>query len=123
MTIGQRIKQLRENYNISQTDLAKSINITKQNLYKYETGIITNIPSDKIELIAKFFDVNPAYIMGWEKNQEQTKPGIDITTQQALDLYLQLDSDDRAEIRGEMKQMLKSEKYFEKDILSKKKMA
>lgn len=30
---------------------------------------------------------------------------------EAFDLYLQLDSDDQGEIRGEMKHMLKSEKY------------
>ena len=31
--------------------------------------------------------------------------------QEVLALYLQLDIEDRAEIRGEMKHMLKSEKY------------
>lgn len=69
MTIGERIKALRESNKMTQTDLAERIGTTKQNLYKYENGIITNIPSDKIEQIAKLFDVSPAYIMGWtEKN-------------------------------------------------------
>lgn len=39
------------------------------------------------------------------------KPKYDDNTQLAFDMYLQLDSIDRAEIRGEMKNMLKSEKY------------
>lgn len=39
------------------------------------------------------------------------KPKYDENTQLAFDMYLQLDSEDRAEIRGTMKQMLKSEKY------------
>lgn len=65
MTIGERIKQLREEKSITQTELAVIAKTTKQNIYKYENGIITNIPSDKIELIAKYFKVSPSYIMGW----------------------------------------------------------
>ena len=44
MTVGERIKKIRENLNISQTDLAKGVNISKQTLYKYETNVVTNIP-------------------------------------------------------------------------------
>lgn len=66
MTKGDRIKKLREDNNVSQTDLAEKIGISKQNLYKYENNIITNIPSDKVELIANYFGVSPAYIMGWD---------------------------------------------------------
>jgi repressor LexA len=69
MTIGERIKALRESYKMTQTDLAERIGTTKQNVYKYENGIITNIPSDKIEQIAKLFDVSPAYIMGWTEKK------------------------------------------------------
>lgn len=68
MEIGEKIKFLRENLGISQTDLAKKIGISKQTLYKYEKGIITNIPSNNIEAIAKACDVTPAHIMGWTQN-------------------------------------------------------
>lgn len=66
MTIGERIKQLRVEAKMPQTELAKRIQTTKQNLYKYENGIITNIPTDKIAEIAEIFHVSPAYIMGWD---------------------------------------------------------
>lgn len=66
MELGDRIRHLREKNGMSQVDLANSIGISKQTMYKYENGIITNIPSDKIELISKIFDVSPAYIMGWD---------------------------------------------------------
>lgn len=68
MTKGDRIKQLREQKDISQTELAERVGTTKQNIYKYETGVITNIPSDKIEAIAQYFNVSPSYIMGWESD-------------------------------------------------------
>lgn len=66
MTKGQRIKSKREELNISQTDFAKKINVSKQTLYKYENDIVTNIPSDKLEKIASVLGVDPAYLMGWE---------------------------------------------------------
>ena len=52
MTVGERIRQTREEKRISQTELAEAIQTTKQNIYKYENNIISNIPSDKIEAIA-----------------------------------------------------------------------
>lgn len=64
--VGKRIKQAREAAGISQTDLAKRVGISKQTLYKYETEIVTNIPSDKIEAISKIVRVTPAFLMGWE---------------------------------------------------------
>lgn len=60
------IKREREKAGISQTDFAKMIKVTKQTLYKYEQGIITNIPSNKIEEIANALGLSPAYLMGWD---------------------------------------------------------
>ena len=66
MTKGERIKLLREQKGLTQTELAVIAKTTKQNIYKYETGLVTNIPSDKLVLIAEALDSSPAYIMGWE---------------------------------------------------------
>lgn len=66
MGVGDRIKNLREEHGFTQTDFANSIGVSKQTLYKYENNIITNIPSDKIEAIAKRFCISPGYLMGWE---------------------------------------------------------
>ena len=43
MTVGERIKALRESLGISQVDFAAKINVSKQTLYKYENNLITNI--------------------------------------------------------------------------------
>lgn len=63
---GERIRQLREALNMSQTELAAKIDVSKQTLYKYENNIVTNIPSDKIEAIAKALNTTPAHIMAWD---------------------------------------------------------
>lgn len=70
MTKGERIRHKRESLRISQTDLAKNVGISKQTLYKYENDIITNIPSDVIELLAARLNCSPAYIMGWNDQKE-----------------------------------------------------
>lgn len=66
MTIGDRIKQCREALSITQTALADIVGTTKQNIYKYENGIITNIPSDRVKAIAAALNTTPTYLMGWE---------------------------------------------------------
>lgn len=72
MTIGQRIRFCREQKKITQTELAERIGTTKQNIYKYENGIITNIPSDKIQSMANVLGVTPAYLMGWTDDTIKT---------------------------------------------------
>ena len=92
MTIGERIKHYREGLGLTQTELATSIGVSKQTLYKYENNLVTNIPSDKIELLAKKLNVSPATIMGWEKTDNQsteldsTKCCSDEGTKRRIDL-------------------------------------
>ena len=76
MSIGKRIKELRSKTGMSQVDFADVINVSKQTLYKYENDIITNIPSDKIEAIAKLCKVSPAYLMGWSDDYTSLAPNI-----------------------------------------------
>jgi repressor LexA len=92
MTVADRIKQRRESLSISQTALADMVNITKQQMYKYEKGIITNIPSDKIESIAKALNTTPAYLMGWSDTITPTTsdftPTVQCETPDECDLVL-----------------------------------
>ena len=69
MSKGLRIKTLRETKGITQEELAKLLDTTKQTISKYEKGIVTNIPSDKIELLSKILGTTPAYILGWDSEE------------------------------------------------------
>ena len=62
---GQRIRKERVLLGLRQTDLASLAGISKQTLYKYENGVVTNIPSDVIEKLAEALGTTPAYLMGW----------------------------------------------------------
>ena len=67
MEKGERIRSRRDALGMTQTELADALSTTKQNIYKYENGIISNIPSDKIEAMAEILKTTPAYLMGWEE--------------------------------------------------------
>lgn len=76
MTIGSRIKKSRENKRITQEELGELCGTTKQTIFKYENGVVTNIPFDRLERIAECLDVSPSYLMGWEKKPEPPAPNL-----------------------------------------------
>jgi len=84
MALGDRIKKSREKNKMTQDELAKYIDSTKQTIYKYENNIITNIPSDKVEGIAKALRVSPAYLMGWEIETLTNQHDMDEWTEDEL---------------------------------------
>ena len=89
MTKGEHIKLLREKANMTQEELAKLLNTTKQTIYKYEQSVVTNIPSDRVERIAEVLNSTPAYIMGWESDKPETSKKIDAAT----DVLIRMETD------------------------------
>lgn len=65
MAIGDRIQLHRNRCRMTRDELAKRLNTTPQNIYKYEKGIITNIPLSRIEQMAEIFDIPPERLTGW----------------------------------------------------------
>lgn len=63
--IGAKIRAARLRKRMTQEDLARAIDTTKQNIYKYENGVITNIPIDRIEAIAAVLSMKPSDLVGW----------------------------------------------------------
>lgn len=76
MSIGQRLKSRREELNLTQGYVAKKVGVAIQTIYKYENEIVTNIPLDRLELLASALRVSPAYLMGWEDNADYEKYGL-----------------------------------------------
>lgn len=127
--IGNRIKQLRIERDMSQDELAKRCGYTSRStINKIELGI-NDVPQSKIKSIAQALGVSVSEILCWDEMDENhdTKhiqfelEKVELeeliskhygdSTREAVALYSQLDSDDKGEIRGEMKQMLKADKY------------
>ena len=54
---------------MTQYDLAARVKTTPQNIYKYEKGIVTNIPLENIKRIAEIFGISPVTLVGWEEEE------------------------------------------------------
>ncbi len=58
-----RLKELREDLGLSVKDMARDTGVSQNTIHLYERG---GYPSIKqIEMIAKTYDVNPAWLVGW----------------------------------------------------------
>jgi repressor LexA len=76
MKIGERIRAERRRLKMSQDEVAVALETTKQAIYKYEKGIVENIPPEKVERMATLFGVTPAYLIGWsEEKDDETENG------------------------------------------------
>ena len=128
--IGNRIKQLRTEKDMSQDELAKRSGYgSRSTINKIELGI-NDVPQLKIKAIAEALGVSVGTLLCWDEFDEKhdtkkIQKEVNLIerieqqhgkiTREAFEMYIQLDSDDQGEIRGEMKQMLKAEKYSAKD--------
>lgn len=66
--IYNRIRDLREDHDLKQKDLAKILCCTQQAYSNYELGL-RDIPSDILIKLAEFYSTNIDYIMGLTKNK------------------------------------------------------
>ena len=63
--IGERIRELRQEFKLTQADLAQKIGISQAGIAKWETG--DRDPStDCVILLSKFFDVTTDFLLGVE---------------------------------------------------------
>ena len=79
MKLGDKIRVAREAANLTQEELGKKCGTTKQTIYKYEIGKVTNIPLDRLEMIADAVGVTSASLLGWEepeKNEPTVSDGL-----------------------------------------------
>lgn len=100
MSKGDIIRRLRESKGMTLDEVGSFVGVSKQTIYKYETGIITNIPSDKIEKIARILGVEEAVIMGWDKKDVvksipllgRIAAGVPITALENVEDWFELDN-------------------------------
>lgn len=64
LSIGKRIKQSREDIEITRKELAKRIQVSASTITRYEQGTIQKIKMPIINSIANALSVNPMWIIG-----------------------------------------------------------
>lgn len=71
-----RLKELREDLDLSVSDVSNDTGISKSSIRLYEKG---GSPSIKqIEVIARTYDVPPAWLIGWIDKREKKMPLIKV---------------------------------------------
>jgi transcriptional regulator with XRE-family HTH domain len=78
MTIGQRIKQRREQLGLTQEELAKRVGYaSRSSINKIELS--RDLPLNKVAKMATALDTSPSFLMGWVDNPDpaylETKTG------------------------------------------------
>lgn len=63
MSIGENILRARLAAGLTQRDLAAKLNISFQAIQKYEKGIVTNIPIERIQQLADVLNVSPLELL------------------------------------------------------------
>ncbi len=68
MNMGEKIKSLRLEKDMTLEELGNKVGVGKSTVRKWETGMIANMKRDKILKVAEALDTSPAYLMGWDNN-------------------------------------------------------
>jgi transcriptional regulator with XRE-family HTH domain len=84
MTIGQKIKQRREELGWSQRDLAARMDYAHSTVGRIETGKI-DVPQSRIVKFAEVLGVSISYLMDWEEVQKNNDALADIVVRLRTD--------------------------------------
>jgi transcriptional regulator with XRE-family HTH domain len=97
MTFGERLKQLREENHLSLDAVAKGVGLTRATIHRYENGVITNVPLDTIQQLARFFGVSKPYMVGWSDDRYKGTGDVVVIpdTETFTKAYTVMDEDDR----------------------------
>ena len=68
--ISENLRKLRKERGMSLEVLSEIVGTSRQTIHRYETGVISNIPHDKVEALARALGTTPAKLMGWEEDGE-----------------------------------------------------
>ena len=81
MSVGEKIKFLRESMNLTQTELGDRLGVKKNAVSKWECGRVEDIPTSKIKAMANLFGVKASYLI---EDEEPVKEVSDDDIQFAL---------------------------------------
>lgn len=72
-----RLKELRKEKGLTQTDLAELVEVTKVTIHNWETGV-SSIKSDRLKKLCEIFDVDATYLLGYSsvKNEADIKVAV-----------------------------------------------
>lgn len=109
MILGDKIKFLRKKKGLTQSELATKLKTTKQTIGKYENGIVTNLPLNRIQELAIALDTTPAFLMGWDENQPTADGGSELKNS-LNDLFDRLSPEEQKLVLAQIKGIIDNRK-------------
>lgn len=99
MLLNTRLKELRKENGITQSELAKSLNVSRSSIAMYENG--ERIPSyETLEVISDFFNFSILYLLG--------KESVDYSNEELFKINEKLSDNQKRLLLAIAKQILKS---------------
>lgn len=71
----ERLKEIREDHDYKQIELAKVLKVTQAQYSRYELGINV-IPIEKLVTLAKFYDTSIDYLVGLTDERKSYSPSV-----------------------------------------------
>lgn len=124
MEYSERIKNLRKSRHLTQEELAKKLDVTKQTISQYERGV-RRPDVTTIDALCDFFNVSSDYLLGradvtvrlvgqYDLMMLDAEEMKDIQFQKLLDYYRQLNNSGQQEAINRLMEMTQLEKYTKK---------
>ena len=111
MTLGERVKMLRQKVGLTQEELAKEIGYsTKTSISKIENDILDINQSTTIAL-ARALKTTPSVIMGWEEVEENVTLHNTPQEEALLSNYRQLNTDGQKKVDDYVEDLVKGGLY------------
>lgn len=92
MTMGDRIKELREKAGLTQEELGEKLGIKKSAIAKYEKGRVVNIKRSTIKVMADLFGVSASFLMFGEDEDAEDDIPVSAEERELLRIYRRLNA-------------------------------
>ena len=94
VALGNKLKNLRENKDLKQTQVAEFLHISQQNYSRYENGQV-ELPLGTLVQLADYFDVSVDYLLGRSKDTYAEPMILDRSVQDVIDNINKLNKDEK----------------------------
>lgn len=88
MDFGERLTRLRESKGLSQYEVATRLGIKRPRYNAWEQGI-SKPRADMVNKVAEFFEVNPNFLLGFDRENESTPEWATSKDKRDLNKYLE----------------------------------
>lgn len=108
---SERIKSEMARNSLTLMEIEQRTGIKKSSMQRYTSGQTGKIPLTAIQKLAKLFDVQAEYLMGWdEKEKSPSEPELTEGEKLMLDLFRQIPEDRQPEALELLRVALKMQK-------------